>query len=84
MEEAELETIELNNRRVKIWKMHVHGKELITNGIKLDFEQIIGYPNEIRDPYLLLYYEERKLDTKAGTDFRFSEKESAQKNEMGK
>jgi len=66
MEESELESIELNSRKIKIWKMHTHSKDIITNGFKLDFEQIAGYPNEIREPYCLFFYEERKLDAKAG------------------
>ena len=65
-DEEAVESIELNGKRVRLAKMHAQGLQTITNGIRMELEQLIGYPNAKCNPYLLFYYEDRKLEARAG------------------
>ncbi len=57
---------ELNGHSVKFMTMHMQGKNFITNGIRLDIDQMLGYQDTTCNPCMLFYYEERKLESKAG------------------
>ena len=73
MESGDEEYIELNKRRVKIKNIRGYKNNIITNGISLEYQQILGYPHDQHHPYFFFYNENPDLDSEIGifVSFRF-------------